>query len=178
MTKGAWLEFTEIRGTSGACKFINAIHAWDITAGYIEWAFEVVRAASAELIVDGAITTDKLTANAVTAGKIAAGAIETDKLAANSITAAKIGTNEIITNAANIGNAVITGAKIANATIGDAQVSSLSASKISASSLSAITATIGTLRTASTGARTEIKDNIIEVYDASNVLRVRMGVWS
>ena len=44
-------------------------------------------------------------------------------------------------------------------------------------SLSAITATIGTLRTATTGARTEIADNLITVYDSGNVLRVRLGVW-
>jgi hypothetical protein len=44
--------------------------------------------------------------------------------------------------------------------------------------LSAITATIGTLRTATSGARTEIKDNLIEVYDSSGNLRVRLGVWT
>jgi hypothetical protein len=52
----------------------------------------------------------------------------------------------------------------------------LSALKVG--SLSAITATIGTLRTAESGARTEIKDNLIEVYDASGQLRVRLGVWT
>ena len=40
-----------------------------------------------------------------------------------------------------------------------------------------ITATVGLLRTATTGARTEIEDNQIRVFDASNVLRVRIGVW-
>jgi len=57
------------------------------------------------------------------------------------------------------------------------QAGAVTAAKISVDSLSAITATIGTLRTATTGARTEISDNIIKVYDANNVLRVRMGVW-
>ena len=57
------------------------------------------------------------------------------------------------------------------------QANSVSADKINVNSLSAICATIGTLRTATSGARTEIKDNLIEVYDSSNVLRVRMGVW-
>ena len=51
------------------------------------------------------------------------------------------------------------------------------AAKISVTQLSAITATIGLLRTASTGARTEIEDNQIRVYDGSGTLRVRMGVW-
>lgn len=57
------------------------------------------------------------------------------------------------------------------------QAGAVTADKIAADSLSAITATIGTLRTSTTGARTEIRDNLILVYDASNVLRVRMGVW-
>lgn len=53
----------------------------------------------------------------------------------------------------------------------------VTAAKINVTSLSAITATIGTLRTATSGARTEIKDNLIEVYDAANVKRVQIGVW-
>lgn len=57
------------------------------------------------------------------------------------------------------------------------QANSVSADKMAVDSLSAISATIGTLRTATSGARTEIKDNLIEVYDSNGVLRVRMGVW-
>ena len=57
------------------------------------------------------------------------------------------------------------------------QANSVSADKLNVNSLSAICATIGTLRTATSGARTEIKDNLICVYDSNNVLRVRMGVW-
>lgn len=53
----------------------------------------------------------------------------------------------------------------------------MDASKINVESLSAITARIGELKTADTGARTVIKDNLIEVYDSNNVLRVKMGVW-
>lgn len=57
------------------------------------------------------------------------------------------------------------------------QAGAVTADKLSVDSLSAITATIGTLRTKTSGARTEIHDNLIEVYDENNVLRVRMGVW-
>ena len=57
------------------------------------------------------------------------------------------------------------------------QAGSVDAEKIKVDSLSAISATIGTLRTATSGARLEIKDNLLEVYDSNNVLRVRMGVW-
>ena len=53
----------------------------------------------------------------------------------------------------------------------------VTADKLAVTSLSAITANIGLLRTATSGARTEIKDNLIEVYDSNNRLRVRLGVW-
>ena len=53
----------------------------------------------------------------------------------------------------------------------------VTADNMAVDSLSAITATIGTLRTKTSGARTEIHDNLIEVYDDNNVLRVRLGVW-
>jgi hypothetical protein len=55
--------------------------------------------------------------------------------------------------------------------------SSINPDALNVTSLSAITATIGTLRTATTGARVEIHDNLIEVFDANNVVRVRMGIW-
>ncbi|MDR6455493.1 phage tail fiber domain-containing protein [Variovorax paradoxus] len=48
---------------------------------------------------------------------------------------------------------------------------------ISTPSLSALTAVIGLLRTASSGARLEIESNQIRAYDGNNVMRVRMGVW-
>lgn len=51
----------------------------------------------------------------------------------------------------------------------------VSASQIAVSELSAISAIIGTLRTAASGARMEISDNVIKVFDASNILRVRIG---
>lgn len=57
------------------------------------------------------------------------------------------------------------------------QANAVTADKLSVGSLSAISATIGTLRTKTSGARVEIKDNLIEVYDDNNRLRVRMGVW-
>ena len=57
------------------------------------------------------------------------------------------------------------------------QANSITADKLNVTSLSALSATIGTLRTKTTGARVEIKDNLIEVYDERNQLRVRMGVW-
>ena len=53
----------------------------------------------------------------------------------------------------------------------------VSADKLDVNELSAITANIGLLRTATIGARTEISNNLIEVFDSNGRLRVRMGVW-
>lgn len=57
------------------------------------------------------------------------------------------------------------------------QARSVDASKINVESLSAITARIGELKTADTGARMVLKDNLILVYYASGKLAVRLGVW-
>jgi hypothetical protein len=52
---------------------------------------------------------------------------------------------------------------------------SVTAAKVTTPNLAALSATIGTLRTASSGGRTEIKDNVITIYDASNTLRLKQG---
>lgn len=57
------------------------------------------------------------------------------------------------------------------------QAGAVTADKMNVSSLSAICATIGTLRTATSGARLEVTSSVIRVYDSNNVLRVRLGVW-
>lgn len=77
--------------------------------------------------------------------------------------------NNVITNGMLAANAV-TANKISSGAV--------TADKISVSSLSALSATIGTLRTKTTGARVEISDNLIKVYDENNVLRVELGVFS
>lgn len=53
----------------------------------------------------------------------------------------------------------------------------VTADKLAVTSLSAITANIGLLRTATSGARMEIKDNLIEAYGSDNKRYVRLGVW-
>ena len=63
-------------------------------------------------------------------------------------------------------------------TKGMIQAGAVTADKMQVDSLSTISATIGLLRTSASGARTEISDNLIKVYDNNNVLRVRIGVWT
>lgn len=57
------------------------------------------------------------------------------------------------------------------------QANAVTAENIDTPSLSAICATIGTLRTRTTGARVEIQDNLISAYDEENNVRVKLGCW-
>ena len=57
------------------------------------------------------------------------------------------------------------------------QAGEVTADKMAVGSLSAVSATIGRLRTKANGARTEISDNLIEVFDDNNLARVRIGVF-
>uniref|UniRef100_UPI003CFBCB53 hypothetical protein n=1 Tax=Alcaligenes faecalis TaxID=511 RepID=UPI003CFBCB53 len=115
------------------------------TSGFIVGDFFVRRAASAELIVDGAITADKLAAGSVVAGKlaansvaannIAAGAITADKLAADSVTAAKLAAGSV--NASKIEANAVTADKLA--------ANSVTAVKIAANAVTADKIQAGTI---------------------------------
>jgi membrane protein implicated in regulation of membrane protease activity len=59
----------------------------------------------------------------------------------------------------------------------DIKTGSITADRMNVSQLSAITATIGTFQSAPSGQRVVISDSLIQVYDSSNVLRVRLGIW-
>lgn len=94
--KGVWNTYTVNQVFSNIVnqvKALNIRHRSGLTAGQVSMSWEVVRAASAELIVDGAITATKVAANAITADKIKAGAV----------TAAKIAVTELSSITANVG---------------------------------------------------------------------------
>ena len=86
-----------------------------------------------------------------------------------------------------IKNGSITNAKIGNLaadkiTTGDIAADRMKTNILQAvegkfTSISAITGTIGVLRTATSGARVEISDNLIQVFDSSGMIRIRLGVW-
>ena len=78
-----------------------------------------------------------------------------------------------------IGKNVISNNMIQSGAVSADKIASkaVTADKINVASLSALSATIGTLRTKVTGARVEISDNLIRVYDENDILRVRLGVW-
>jgi len=143
------------------------------------------------LAVDGAdimansITAGKILASTISSNEIAANTIVAGNIAANTITASQIAAGTITSNeiaagtitAADIAAGTITATQLAAGSVTATQIAAgaITAGSLGVTSLSAITANIGTLRTATSGARMEIKDNVIKVYDASGVLRVQLG---
>lgn len=119
----------------------------------------IVNAMIANLAVDDAkianINAAKITAGFIDAARIQAGSLDAAKITAGTITATQMAANSIV-----------------SASIAAGQVT---AAKINVTSLDAITAVIGLLRTATSGARQEIASNYIKVFDASNVKRVQLG---
>ena len=124
----------------------------------------------AAYIANGTITNAKIGNAAIDDAKIA-------NLSAAKITAGSIAVGEYLQSTGYVSGSSgwrITGNGVAEFAAASIR-GQLTASQIGVTSLDALSATIGTLRTATTGARMEIKDNKIGVFDSSNVLRVRIG---
>lgn len=110
-----------------------------ITNAVVEFSeLELIKMSDAELIVDGAITANKIQADAVSAEKIQAGAITAQKIATNAVTADKVLANAITSD--KIRANAITSAKIdANAVTADKILaSSITADKIATNAVTAI----------------------------------------
>ena len=75
------------------------------------------------------------------------------------------------------GVTVPTGTYIQSAYIHNGSIDIAKINKASITSLDALTANIGHFKSAPTGARLEIKDSLLSVYDSNNKLRVRLGIW-
>ena len=153
----------------------NAVTADEISAGSVTATKVAAAAISADKIAANAVTADKIGANAVVAGKIAAGAVSADQIAANAITSDKIFAGAVTTDKIAAGNVIAD--KIAAGAIITSKIAAgaVTADKMSVNELSAVAASIGTFQSAASGERVVITDDKIEVYDASNVLRVRIG---
>lgn len=117
-------------------------------------------------IEENSITSAQIAANTIVANNLAADCVTSEKIKAESISSEKIAANAV--KAINIDAGAVTADKIA--------ANAIDASKINVSQLSAICAVIGELKTADTGARMVLKDNLIEIYDETR-LRVKIGVW-
>ena len=103
----------------------DAVTADSIAADSITSTKIAADAVTAGAIQAGAIGADAIAANAITAVAIAADAITTDKIAANSITGGLIAAAGVITDTAQISDAVITAANISNLAVTSAKISNL-----------------------------------------------------
>lgn len=84
----------------------------------------------------------------------------------------------VLTTPQNIdGVTVPAGTYMRNTYIAKASIDIAQIDTASISSLKALSATLGHFKSAETGARLEIKDSLLSVYDDNDVLRVRLGLW-
>lgn len=135
----------------------NAVTTNNIQAGAIKTEHMEVNSIEGDRIKAKSLSADQIKAGSITGDELAVGSISGDKILANSITGEKIQANAITSD--KIKSRSITGDKIV------------------ADNLSSISALIGILRTRDYGARVEIRDNLIQVFDEYGRLRVRIGVW-
>ncbi|MEY8748940.1 phage tail spike protein [Alkalicoccobacillus gibsonii] len=133
----------------------------------------VRRRANADMIVDGAITANKMAANSITAGNgaIANAAIERGHLKNAIIGEAQIA-NSAITRA-KIANASIDNAKIANSTITNAKIANISASKITTGTLDAARVMV---RAMSGRKAVQIDEDGFKAFDSNARMRIFIGV--
>lgn len=124
-------------------------------------------------IDDAQITTAKIDDAQITEAKIASLAVTNAKIADAAITTAKIGNAQI--TSAKIGDGEITNAKIGNVIQSSDYVANTSGWKIDKTGAAEFNGGSLVVRSSPSGARMEITDEVIKVYDASNVLRVKLG---
>jgi len=153
----------------------NAVTAGTIASGVVTTDALAANSITTGKVAAAAIGADQIAANAISADKIQANAIQTDKIAANAITGGLIAASGIITSAAQINDAVITNAKIANGAITTAKIEDAAITAAKIQSLSLVGEANFEVKTATTGARIEMTNKGIKVFDASGTLRVHIG---
>lgn len=189
-SSGAWTTSVaagDITGTVAVGQIPN-LPASQITSGQFGSTRIADDSITSAKIVTGAVTSDKIVAGAITAAKIAANTITASQIAANTITAGQIAAGAV--TASELAANAVTASKIL--------AGAITATKINVSTLSAISANLGTItagslsinnkfivdssgnvtiRNATSGQRLTISNSVLQVYDASNTLRVRVGIW-
>jgi hypothetical protein len=143
----------------------NAVTADSIAANAITSVKIDADAITAGKIQAGAVGADAIAANAITSEKIFAEAITTDKIAANSITAGLIAAAGVITDTAQISNAVIEAANIANLAVTSGKIANLAVDTLQIAN-NAVTIPSGSTTTAP--AYTEWPNGGIENINGSN----------
>lgn len=100
----------------------NTITANEINANSIRAAVLTANSVTATQIAANTITSAEINAGSIRAAILVANSITATMIAANQITATHVGANTIVTNSANIADAVIISAKIQNGAIENAKI--------------------------------------------------------
>lgn len=177
-----------------------AIEADKIAANAVTAEKIVALAVTTEKLAALAVTIDKLAVNSVSADKIVANAITADKIAALAITAAKIAANTITADKMNISQLSALTANMGTLTAGTLQTTPGTTPRVVISSSGVFPFWMGngsvseangvlyfdtsgnatfkgklSVKSASSGARLEIDNDVIRVYDEGGTLRVKLG---
>jgi hypothetical protein len=150
------------------------------TSTWVEATLEnqVIDNLDAGVITSGYLSSARIAANSLTAAQIAADTLTSREIGADAILARNIKALQI--TATHIAASTITGDKIAANTItaGNIQAGSITANEIAAGSITANEINLGslngktitgaTIKTATSGARLEILNTLINVYNATN----------
>jgi len=108
---------------TGQALSAGRLYRWTGTAWIaVVSATELAGQITSTQISSNAISSDKIAANAITAGKIAAGAISSSQIAAGEIRAVNLASETLITQAGQLGTAVIGTAQIQDLSVGTLKV--------------------------------------------------------
>lgn len=146
-----WVREATLAGNTDSWAWITRVMFTETTATATEltpWSPPGTTLIQGGSIATGSVTADQIAANSITAAKIAAGAITADKVTTTSLSALSANLGAITAGSININNKFIVD----------------SAGNV-------------TLQSSPTGQRLVLTNSRLEVYDASNVLRVRLGIW-
>ena len=125
---------------------LNAVNSQNIAVNSIVTAHLTAGAVTSDIIAANAIIAGHISANAVTTTALSSGVVTSDKIVANAITSVKIAANSIIAQHLTTGAVVITEtAQIQDAIITNAKIGDLSANKITAGTINAMNITVNSL---------------------------------
>jgi hypothetical protein len=103
-----WHVLTTTVVASNAYNYIQMYHTHNLAGGPLYAQWEITRAASADLVVDGAITAAKIDTNAVTADKILAGAVTAGKISVTDLAAINANMGTITAGTLQVGSGGVT----------------------------------------------------------------------
>lgn len=143
--KGGWTEYTKIFKfmPNATGNFMQIRTRGQINTGYVQFAWEVVRATDADLIVDGVILARHVKAEELTGDRFRANTIDATRMNVTDLSALSANLGSIIVDNAHIGNLQVDTIKIANNAVSTGGIAegSVSLSSTAAGNVCAITLT-------------------------------------